>query len=158
MAIQNSYKYSTCVVFLFVLVTISCNEKKWPDTAILENKYKNNSIIFDSLVAWGFHEAHGDSPEYLRLDSIPKDKQDIFRQLDLKMMLAQHHFCGTYKNGNGSVIFEFNKPSIEKTSSYLMFNQDMTDESRKYISTNGKVTQLNNHWYLIQKNYDWLRE
>ncbi len=155
---QIFQKYSTWLTVLFIVGMLSCNKTKWPDTIDLENKYKNNSETFDSLVAWGFQEAHGDKPEYLRKDSIPKDKQDIFRQLDLNMILAQHHFCGTYKNGKGSVIFEFNKAPGNKTYSYFMFNQDMTDESRKYISTNGQVKQLNNHWYLIQKNYEWLHE
>jgi hypothetical protein len=145
----SPYKLFLCITIGITLGFTSCSPQPMPDTAAIENTYKKNSALFDTLVGWGFYETHGDKTTSFYVDSVPDSKKKYFLQLGIKNMIVQQHFCGTNKNGKGAVTFEFNETPHSNSYIYLLFNQDITDESRKYFTQHGGYQQLNNFWFLI---------
>ncbi len=141
----------------------ACNstDKKsdWNDWTDLKRKHVYEKASFESLTTWLITNRDTIRPTFVQVDKLPTDKQALIDSLGVRAILLENYFCSmTDTRGGMRITYEFNKKQEDKTYSYLMYARCMTSDLEDNIEKDGIYINVDDKWYLIQKNYDWFRE
>ncbi|MFM7857057.1 MAG: hypothetical protein ACKO96_35315 [Flammeovirgaceae bacterium] len=141
----------------------ACNwtDKKsdWNDWTNLKRKRVDKKASFDSLTTWLITNRDTIRPTFLQADKLPTDKRELMDSLGVRTILLENYFCSmTDTRGGMRITYEFNKNQEDEIYSYLMYARCMTSDLEDNIEKNGTYINVDDKWYLIQKNYDWFKE